>query len=293
MSVAAAPAKINLWLHVGKKRRDGYHKLTSLIVFADVFDEMKAEHPDSLSLKVDGPNGDGLAVEENLVMQAARHFARKMHKKDRGAALHLKKNIPVAAGLGGGSADAAATMRALNELWDTNAPISRLQDLAHKIGADVPVCIDPRPTIVDGIGERLAPLESWPHLDAVLVNPGRPLSTAEVFRSYDAEGRHEPHRLQPPLGLADRDGALALIREGANELEHSAITLCPAIQEVLDALGETKECRLARMSGSGPTCFGLYDTEDAAKAAAEALTSAHPDWWVRPTRFGGCESGLD
>jgi len=290
MRPAAAPAKVNLWLHVGRKRRrDGYHKLNSLIVFATEFDEIAAEPADDLTLQIEGPYGEGLSTTDNLVLDAAEAFAKAARKARPGAHIRLTKNLPVAAGLGGGSSDAAATLRILNEIWEIDWPLGRLQDVAAKIGADTPVCVDPRPTIVTGVGERLAPLESWPELHAVLVNPGVALSTAEVFRAYDVGHRDQPHDLRIPLGLSDPAHAIRLIKEGSNDLEGPAVRLCSQITPVLETIRASENCCLARMSGSGATCFGLYESEAEAKRAAESIAADHGEWWVRAVKLGGCD----
>lgn len=290
MTPATAPAKVNLWLHVGRKRRrDDYHQLSSLIVFADEYDEIAAEPADDLSLEIDGPFADGLPVEGNLVLRAAEEFARASRKAKPGARLRLTKNLPVTAGLGGGSSDAAAALRLLNDIWEIDWPLGRLQDVAQKIGADVPVCVDPRPTIVTGVGDRLGPLETWPALHAVLVNPGVPLSTADVFRAYEVGHRDKPHELRPPLGLSDAASAIRLIQQGMNDLEGPATRLCGEITKVLDALRSADGCCVARMSGSGASCFCIYETQDAAKASAEALAKDHPQWWVKAVKLGGCD----
>jgi len=286
--IAAAPAKVNLWLHVGRKREDGYHALNSLVVFADIADQLEAEPADALSLAIDGPFAEGLGASDNLALAAARRLADAAGLSQPGARLRLTKNIPVAAGLGGGSADAAAALRLLNALWDLGWSNTRLQELAAGLGADVPVCVSPRPTVISGVGERLAPLEAWPELHAVLVNPGIALSTAEVFLAHDVGRRDAPHDLQPPLGISTADTALALVRSGANDLEAAAQRLCPDVGAALEAIGDSDGCRLARMSGSGASCFGFYDDARDARDAAAAINVANPEWWVAPVRLAGC-----
>ena len=270
-----APAKINLFLHVTGRRADGYHLLDSLVVFAAAADRLRAAPSDTLSLSIDGPFAAGLgADDDNLVLRAARALAAHTHPTPAGAALSLHKALPVASGIGGGSADAAAALRLLAALWRSDADAKRLAAIALGLGADVPVCLASRPARMGGVGEQLAPAPAIPELGMVLINPGLPLPTAAVFAARDAS--FTPPAVLPPAWPTAAAMA-ADLRHTTNDLEPAAIRLCPPIAEVLAALTASPGSHLARMSGSGATCFALYDTPAAAKAAAAAL--ARPGWW--------------
>ncbi len=256
-----APAKVNLYLHVTGRRADGYHLLDSLAVFPDVGDVLTAAPADALSLHVEGPFAAGLAGEaDNLVLRAARALGVA------GARLVLEKNLPIASGIGGGSADAAAALRLLG------ADRADLPALALGLGADVPVCLASRPARMQGIGEILLPAPALPPVGIVLVNPGVAVATPAVFRAR-APGFTPPAAL--PGGWPDAAAMAADLAACTNDLQAAAISLCPAIAEVLDALSGAL---FARMSGSGATCFALFADADAARAAAAGL--ARPDWWV-------------
>ena len=273
----SAPAKVNLYLHVTGRRPDGYHLLDSLIVFADLCDTVTAAPAERLSLTLAGPFADALDGVDNLVSRAARALAAHAGRPPR-AALRLVKHVPVAAGLGGGSSDAAAALRALIRLWGLSIETDELARLALELGADVPVCLSRRATLVGGVGEVLTPLDRAPpscHL--VLANPRVPLSTAEVFGAFSGPAGAPA----PPLGpTVDRSDLIDALRVRRNDLEAPARQCAPVIGSVLAALAGLPECRLARMSGSGPTCFALFDTADEASAGAHALAAARPEWWV-------------
>ena len=278
--VEAAPAKVNLTLHVVGRRADGYHLLDSLIVFAGVGDVVRVRPSDRLELAVAGPGAAALeapAAGQNLVERAARALAAATGRAG-GAAIELDKRLPVAAGIGGGSADAAATLRALARLWRLEDGAETLRRVAAGLGADVPACLACRPVHVRGIGEVVEPLKGrWPAVHLVLANPGRPLATAAVFAARaGAYGAAEP-LIRVPATAAGLAGELARRR---NDLEAPARRLMPEIGEVLDALAAAPGCLLARMSGSGATCFGLFADRARAAAAAGALARAHPAWWL-------------
>jgi len=268
-----APAKVNLFLHVTGRRADGYHLLDSLAVFGPVADRVEARAADGLSLVVDGPQGAALTGEpDNLVLRAARALAKAAGVAPR-AALRLTKHLPVASGIGGGSADAAAALRALNMLWGLGFDAARLGAIGAELGADIPVCIASRPARMGGVGEVLAPAPALPRCGLLLVNPGVPLATPAVFR-----GRSGGFSVPAALPEAWSDAAtmardLAVLR---NDLEAPARGLCPPVVEVLAALGAQPGCLLARMSGSGATCFGLFSDAAAATRAAEAMPAR---WW--------------
>lgn len=258
-----APAKVNLYLHIVGRRADGLHLLESLVAFADAGDVLYAEPADGLSLEITGPFAGALAGEaDNLALRAARALA-----PGRGARLVLEKNLPVAAGLGGGSADAAAALRLLSRLWGVEAD---LEALAAGLGADAPVCLAGRTSGVAGIGERLTPLPDWPVPPLLLANPGAALPTPQVFGA-----RRGPFRASRPWPQTAADLAGC-----ANDLTEAAISLAPAVGDVLDALAALEGASFARMSGSGATCFAAFDDGAARDRAREALRDSYPDWWI-------------
>ena len=267
-----APAKINLTLHVTGQRADGYHLLDSLVVFADIGDRVSADPADDLTLEISGPHRAGVPVDGgNLVLRAAG-----LLRAGRGARLRLDKQMPVASGIGGGSADAAASLRVLARLWDCALPAA---EAVMGLGADVPVCLTSRPTRMRGAGERLAALSPLPPLWLVLANPGFPVATPDVFRALQAKGN-------PPMSATlpqwdDTDAFAGWLRCMRNDLEPAALVIVPRIGAVLAALAALPWCLLARMSGSGATCFGLFAGAVQARTAAEMLAKGQPGWWVR------------
>lgn len=279
-----APAKVNLALHVLGRRDDGYHLLDSIVVFAAVGDRLTAEAADTISLGVTGPFAAGLAGEaDNLVLRAARLLAQAGGVRE-GARLTLRKELPVASGIGGGSADAAAALRVLARLWRLDVPAAEMAALALRLGADVPVCLARRPARMSGIGDVLASLPDVPACGLVLVNPGVAVATRDVFRGR-TQGFSGP--LELPARWPDAASLVAALATTGNDLEVPAIALVPAIADVMAALRE-RACLLARMSGSGATCFGLFASAGDAQTAAARL--ARPGWWV----WGGglCGFGL-
>jgi 4-diphosphocytidyl-2-C-methyl-D-erythritol kinase len=279
-----APAKINLFLHVGEKREDGYHALESLVVFAEIADRMTFHPAAELSLEISGPFARKLAGGgDNLVLKAARALG-----PNHGAAISLEKNLPVAAGLGGGSADAAAALRALNMLWNLQKPESELLEIAAAIGSDVPACLLSRPCWMEGRGERVSPTAPIPQFPLILVNPGIAVLTAEVFAGLNARtgmGAMQPGKIETVWDL------VSYLDDAANDLEAPACRLAPVIDDVLSALDCEPGCVLAQMSGSGSTCFGLFEQEQLARGAAERIAQDHPDWWVRATRIARPDIG--
>ena len=286
----AAPAKINLYLHLLGRRDDGYHLLDSLIVFLDLADTVSVSLADGLSLGLSGSCAPALeGTKDNLVLDAARALA-EAGGCQAGAAIELTKRVPVAAGLGGGSADAAASLLALASLWRLDLPHARLADIALGLGADVAVCLDSRPAFVGGIGEELEPAPELPPAWVLLVNPGKALATKDVFAAHGG-GFTRPGRFTASFEDA---GALAnQLRPLGNDLTEAAAALAPGIGEVLEAIEATAGCLLARMSGSGATCFGLYDDEAGAAAGAGAIQGAHPDWRVDVARLIAGRDELD
>jgi 4-diphosphocytidyl-2-C-methyl-D-erythritol kinase len=280
----AAPAKLNLFLHIIGRRRDGMHLIDSLVVFAELGDVVTVAPADSLSLTRAGPMAADLPpVEDDLVFQTATRLAAAAGAA-AGAAIEVQKNLPVASGIGGGSADAAAAIRGLSRLWQIDLPPERLSALAQELGADVAVCLESKPARVGGIGERLSPADPLAPLYAVLVNPRIAVATAEVFAAYAAGPQAAAAELEngEPWSREPEQFAqqLAAYR---NDLSAAAMSLCPAIADVLAALDAQPACLLARLSGSGATCFGLFATPADAQAAAAALARDHPDWWVAAT----------
>jgi 4-diphosphocytidyl-2-C-methyl-D-erythritol kinase len=281
----AAPAKLNLYLHVVGRRDDGYHLLDSLVAFAAVGDELTIAPAPELSLTIDGPFGGALAADaDNLVLRAARALAAAAGRAPT-AAIRLTKRLPVASGIGGGSADAAATLRGLHRLWKLDLAERQLAGVGLELGADVPVCLAGRPSFFGGIGEAIAPAGPLPAVHLVLVNPGMPLPTAAVFKARAAgpEGRRysEPARWSAaPADAVALAGALAKRR---NDLAEAAVGLVPEIGEVVAMLQQQAACLLARLSGSGATCFGLFGSRGEARGAAAQIAAARPGWWVVAT----------
>jgi 4-diphosphocytidyl-2-C-methyl-D-erythritol kinase len=279
-----ARAKVNLTLHVVGRRADGYHELNSLVAFADFGDRLRIGLAETLELTLAGPFAPALEdcpPTGNLALVAARRLKARFAVAG-GAQIHLEKHIPVAAGLGGGSADAAAVLEGLVELWGLDPPPGAMAALAAEIGADVPVCLAGRCALVSGIGERLRPLTAFPAAWLLLVNPGRPLATAAVFAAFVGPGS-APQAWDAPIG--DLDHLVATLAQGANDLEAPALRLLPEIGEVLAALRGQDGCLLARMSGSGPTCYGIFAEARAAARAAARLAAIRPGWWLAEGRL--------
>jgi 4-diphosphocytidyl-2-C-methyl-D-erythritol kinase len=279
-----APAKINLFLHVGDQRSDGYHALESLIVFAETSDTLEFTPASKLTLKITGPFGKALIRDsDNLVLKAARALQAKYPHDGQGAQIALEKNLPLASGIGGGSADAAATLRVLNGLWRLDLSESELIDIAAEIGSDVPACLLSSPCWMEGRGERVTKLAAMPPFELVLVNPGVAVPTAPVFAALNA--RSGLGAIAPPPPLASVWELVAYLADAGNDLEGPAGRFAPVIEDVLAALGHEPACVLAQMSGSGATCFGLFDGAVYAAGAAERIALEHPHWWVKSTRI--------
>lgn len=279
-----APAKINLTLHVLGRRQDGYHALESLVAFADIHDHLTLTLGPGLSLTMEGPTAPAAGdLGANLVLKAARAFSERFEGAMSGA-FHLTKRLPVAAGIGGGSSDAAAALRLLA---CANGYVGHplLWEAARAVGADVPVCLEPRGRMMRGAGEKLGAPLGFPALPAVLVNPGVAVETRAVFSELGLV----PGQVVAPAQDWPREEApvtaptLQFLRQARNDLTFPAIRLAPVIADVLNALSGTPECQLARMSGSGSTCFGLFATAEAAGYAATTLRARHPAWWVKAT----------
>lgn len=280
MYFESAPAKINLALHVTGRRADGYHDLESLVVFADIADEIEAVPGRRDRLVIEGPFGSGLeANETNLVLRAVSAFRQAWPDAvPDPLAFTLRKNLPVAAGIGGGSADAAAVLRLLADLSGRPIPFDALISLAAGLGADVPACLLSRPLIMRGVGEKLSPLPDFPACHIVLVNPLRPLVTADVFRALAQRDNPPLPPLPEPL---TRPAQLALyLSETRNDLQAPAVALVPVIADLVARMAQRPGCVLARMSGSGATVFGLFGAGAQAHQAAHDLREAFPGSWV-------------
>jgi len=285
-----APAKINLYLHVTGCRPDGFHELDSLVVFAGVGDSVSYLPGGAARLEITGPEAGALAdldAEDNLAMKAARRLAHELDRPFDGV-LTLDKHLPSAAGLGGGSADAAAVLQLLCNRWNITSTDIDLSQIGLSLGADVPVCLQPAATLVSGVGEKLKPSGRLPAAHLVIVNPRQALSTAEVFGKFAG-----PHRAEDPLDRDIDDVAMLAAELGkrSNDLEAPATALAPVIGDVLDQLAATVGCLLSRMSGSGASCFGLYATETQAWEGAAALKAVQPNWWINaaPMLTGGAD----
>ena len=278
-----APAKLNLYLNVIGRRPDGYHLLDSLVAFAGIGDEVAVAPDSTIRLTLAGPFASALgAVEDNIVLRAARALSERTGTRP-GAAITLTKRLPVAAGLGGGSADAAATLVALARLWRLRYPDSALDTMALQLGADVPVCLSGRAARVSGIGETLAPAPPLPAAHLVLANPGIRLSTPEVYAALDARPAPVAARLAGGRELPPARTAVELARlvaERGNDLERAAQGMVDEIAEVLELLVAQPGSLVTRMSGSGPTCFAVFAGPAEAAEAAARVALLRPGWWV-------------
>jgi 4-diphosphocytidyl-2-C-methyl-D-erythritol kinase len=266
-----ARAKVNLALHVLGRRADGYHELDSLVAFADIGDELRLEPAPEWKLRIDGPFAAALAGEnDNLVLRAARGLMEYWPDRIGPARIHLTKNLPIASGIGGGSADAAATIRGLLRLHDAEVDGRELERLALSLGADVPVCLGGQACRMKGIGEDIRVLPDFTPQACVLINPGIAVATAEVFRKLG---------LTPGMNHGSPIASPVDWRGWRNDLQPPACALSPKIAHVLEELKRTQGVAYAAMSGSGATCFALFDDVASARKAAAALASKHPHWW--------------
>ncbi len=286
-----APGKINLYLHVAAPRADGLHPLDSLVVFAaDVGDVLTATAAESLSFDVIGPFAAALLDEpDNLALRAARLLAAHAGMEAR-AALRLDKQLPIASGIGGGSSDAAATLRVLNRLWGVGASVTDIEKLAEALGSDAPACVRAQSLRMQGAGAALSSVET-PTFDAVLVNPLEPAPTGQVYRAFDA-ARGAGALDDPGAPPRDTKAAIAWLATLRNDLEGAAQQVAPVIADVLAVMLRAAPRGLVRMSGSGATCFALVENADAAAALAQAVSAARPGWWVRTARLGKVDVGV-
>jgi 4-diphosphocytidyl-2-C-methyl-D-erythritol kinase len=286
--IESARAKINLALHVLNRRPDGYHRLDSVVVFAELADTLTAHrrHESVVELGIEGTFADSLAgttrPEDNLVYAVADALIRTFPDRvPGGIRIDLTKNLPVAAGIGGGSADAAATLRLLNRIWRLGLTLSQLAELGASLGADVPVCVFSRPARMEGIGEQVTPVATLPAMPVVLVNPGVAVETGAIFR------RLKPAERSPLPPMPERFMSLMelvfWLRKTRNDLFAPACAAAPVIETAARMLASDPDCIFARMSGSGATVFGIFLSIDAASRAAERLQEARPDWWTAVT----------
>jgi 4-diphosphocytidyl-2-C-methyl-D-erythritol kinase len=283
-----APAKINLALHVTGRRRDGYHLLESLVVFTRLSDRISVAPAPVDRIGLEGRFSGQLANDsDNLVARARDAMRQRFRDRDTPPVfIALDKNLPVASGIGGGSSDAAATLVALAAHWNIEPDPTLLATTATELGADVPMCLFARPLVARGIGDRIEPLTGFPGLKMVLANPGSAVATADIFTRLQK-------RDSPPLpdfkGVSDLDALFGLLSTVRNDLQAPAIEAEPAILTVLSALNESGAV-VTRMSGSGATCFGLYESDAAAEDAADAVAAKYPDWFVAVTQSTGDET---
>lgn len=276
-----APAKVNLALHVVERLPNGYHRLDSIAVFTDIGDRLEAElrQDGELRLTLEGEFAEGLPISDNLILRAA-NLLQQQTKTLFGADIRLLKHIPVGAGLGGGSADAAAALRLLNRLWQTDCNDAILAELGGQLGADIPACVFSAAVRMEGIGDRLSPVPQAPRFPLVLVYPHIPLWTPDVYRAMTGKSFSGILHAIPGMeaGQAEwRDW----LRATHNDLEAASRQLLPHIETMLDTLLQCEGCVLSRMSGSGSACFGIFETDQQAAHAQKTLKQRHPGWWVR------------
>ncbi len=286
--VAFAPAKVNLYLHVGAPAADGYHPICSFMAFADLGDRVSTFEAEALSLRVNGPFAADLDHDDNLVLRAARALIAEARRPVAPVGVSLEKYLPVASGLGGGSSDAGAALRLLREVLSLDLDNDRLEAVAASLGADGAACLWGAPAIAQGRGERLSSAPGLPPLDIVLANPRVAVPTAEVYRAFDTAGRFSdvtpPHA---PDAFEDATELAAWLAGQRNDLQRAAIAVAPEVGAVLETLAGEPEALLARVSGSGGTCFALCAGDIEAESLAERLESMAPGWWVARCRLGG------
>ncbi len=274
-----AAAKVNLALHVTGRLSNGYHQLDSLVTFTEFGDLISVEPADDLCLSISGPFSKTLSLRDDNLVLVAAHAVQKsaieLGYSPRGADIHLVKNLPIASGIGGGSADAAATLNALCAFWQIDKSKIDLHQIAQKLGADVPMCLASTPLRATGIGDEIEPV-TLPALDIVMVNPGIEISTPEIFRALKSTTSPPLPRLE---NITTVTGLVDWLNETQNDLQAVADTIEPEILTVLDALMENQDCLFARMSGSGATCFGIFSTPELADTAARNLAQIFPSWW--------------
>ena len=288
-----APAKLNLFLHLTGCRSDGYHTLQSLIGFADIGDVVEIEPANSFFFSIEGPfaevlEKEGMYSDDNLVCQAAQGLSQIV-EKNLDIHIRLTKNLPVASGLGGGSSDAAAVIWGLQEYWSLSRDTPYLWPLMTKLGADVPMCLHCQPQLVSGIGDELGPVTFMPEIPILLVNPLQSCQTADVFLRSASKAYKDA--IDVPAGFSSVFELAAFLQKCENDLYDGAVSLLPEISNVMSALETQNDCLFASMSGSGATCFGLFETMREAEKVAKIIANDNPDWWVntgwlnRPERY--------
>lgn len=286
MITERAHAKVNLFLHITGKRQDGMHELQSLAIFPQVYDTITFKRSKDLSLEITGPFADDLwkacDIDSNSVIKAAR-LLQDVMGHDRGAAFTLDKQIPVASGLGGGSADAAAALRGLFQHWKYQPDVSTVRALAGKLGADVPVCLASQPSVMTGIGTRLQMPPRVPYMHMLLVNPRKSVSTEKVFKSLSWGRAAKKGEVNLPKDFGTVRKHTNFLKKCRNDLANPAMRIAPDIKTVLKELDKQENCLLSRMSGSGASCFAIFKTQAAATEAADELRKNHPKWWVAAT----------
>ncbi|MEH6405201.1 MAG: 4-(cytidine 5'-diphospho)-2-C-methyl-D-erythritol kinase [Sneathiella sp.] len=277
-----AKAKVNLFLHVTGKRDDGYHLLESLVCFPDCGDVLDVLPSDQLFLRETGPFAGKMgAWQNNLIIKAAQ-LLQKRGGVSQGAEIHITKTLPVASGIGGGSSDAATVLHLLCKLWDLKLSDQELQELGLELGADLPVCLYGKTALMSGIGDVISPINKVPNLGILLINPGVSVSTQDIFKEL---GPIKPKYDLPTLEKLSKDLLVRTLRECRNDLQAGAIRIVPSIKAVLAKLEALDSCLLSRMSGSGATCFGLFDTVRQAELAKDILHRDEPNWWLAATQI--------
>ena len=279
-----ARAKLNLYLHLLGRRSDGYHEVDSLIAFAAFGDRLSFAPGTDLTLELEGPFAEALPTEEHNIVLRAAGLLQARYGITRGANIRLEKRIPVSAGLGGGSADAAAALKGLARLWELGTGDEELSAIGIELGADVPVCLGGHAAFVGGIGEKVEHLGSLPEVGVVLVNPRVPLSTKAVFMAHEGHFSIQGRWTEP---VKEPEQLAILLASRRNDLTRPALVMAPVIGEILTALSAYPEVLLARMSGSGATCYGLTRTRGGAESAAEKLRAERPGWWVVASSLDG------
>jgi 4-diphosphocytidyl-2-C-methyl-D-erythritol kinase len=284
-------AKINLTLDVLGRRADGFHEIESLVAFAGLGDSVELEPGDMLDLAVEGPFAGALSG-DNLIIKAAE-VAKELKPGLRLGRFRLVKLLPVASGLGGGSADAAAALRLIARANEGALPESDIAALAPKLGSDVAVCLGSQPALITGRGEKVRQVTGFPSCGVLLANPGVPLGTQEVYAALEAEPLPAAplRKVEVPDFAGDFARFMDYVTPRSNDLEVPATQLAPVVKQVLAALADLNGANIVRVSGSGPTCFALFATENEAKRAAATLTAAHPTWWVAASTLGARTDG--
>ncbi len=277
----AAPAKINLYLNIIGKLNETYHELDSLVGFATYGDKVFVRDCEDFRLEISGPFSQMLPPEKNnLVIKAAKELARETNYA-RGAYIKLVKNLPISSGIGGGSADAAATLKALNRLWGIKLKKEDLMTVGLKLGSDVPVCVKGKPARIGGRGEKIFSFEGFPKCGILLVNPRVPIPTIDVFKTF--QGKYSNYVEIPKIN--DIEALIEFLSTQKNDLQETSVKIAPVLQVILNILSDEPNCRLARVSGSGATCFGIFNDEHSAALSARAISSRFKEWWLKPTQL--------